>query len=51
VLFVPLRTVEIPSAGALRWRLRYRFAGKAKMLSLGTYPDVKLTEARDLRGS
>jgi hypothetical protein len=28
-------TIEIPTAGALRWRLRYRFAGKAKMLSLG----------------
>jgi len=23
-------TVEIPTAGALHWRLRYRFAGKAK---------------------
>jgi integrase len=42
-------TIEVPTAGALRWRLRYRFAGKAKMLSLGTYPDVKLTEARDRR--
>jgi hypothetical protein len=36
-------TIEVPTAGALRWRLRYRFAGKAKMLSLGTYPDVKLS--------
>ncbi|HEY0232082.1 MAG TPA: Arm DNA-binding domain-containing protein, partial [Dokdonella sp.] len=25
-------TVEIPTAGAPRWRLRYRFDGKAKML-------------------
>jgi len=41
--------VEVPPAGALRWRFRYRFAGKAKMLGLGTYPDVKLSEARDLR--
>lgn len=42
-------TVEIPTAGALRWRLRYRFAGKAKMLCLGRYPDLKLTDTRDLR--
>jgi len=42
-------TIEVPTAGALRWRLRYRFAGKAKMLSLGTYPDVKLPQARDRR--
>jgi len=41
--------VEVPPSGALRWRFRYRFAGKAKMLSLGTYPGVKLSEARDLR--
>lgn len=41
--------VEVPPSGALRWRFRYRFDGKAKMLSFGTYPDVRLSEARDLR--
>ncbi len=41
--------VEVPPSGALRWRFRYRFDGKAKMLSFGTYPDVRLGEARDLR--
>lgn len=38
--------VEVPVSGALRWRYRYRFAGKAKMLSLGTYPSVSLAQAR-----
>lgn len=31
------------------WRFRYRFDGKEKMLSLGTYPDVSLKEAREKR--
>lgn len=39
-------SLEVPSKGNKRWRLRYRFEGKAKMLSLGLYPDVSLAEAR-----
>ncbi|MFV8799748.1 tyrosine-type recombinase/integrase [Yersinia enterocolitica] len=35
--------------GSKGWRFRYRFAGKPKMLSLGTYPAVSLTEARRKR--
>lgn len=31
------------------WRLRYRFDGKEKMLSLGTYPAVTLKDARQKR--
>ena len=31
------------------WRYRYRFAGKAKTLSLGTYPEVSLKMAREAR--
>lgn len=38
--------VEVPVNGAPRWRFRYRFDGKAKMLSLGTYPSVSLAQAR-----
>ena len=38
--------VEVPPQGAMRWRYRYRFEGKAKMLSLGTYPSVTLAQAR-----
>jgi integrase len=37
-----------PNAGKW-WRFRYRFDGKAKMLSLGIYPDVSLKDARDRR--
>jgi integrase len=41
--------VEVPTTGALRWRYRYRFAGKPQMLSLGTYPAVSLAQARQAR--
>lgn len=41
--------VEVPISGALRWRFRYRFEGKPKMLSLGTYPSVSLAQARQRR--
>lgn len=35
--------------GGRWWRFRYRFNGKEKMLSLGTYPDVSLQKAWELR--
>ncbi len=35
--------------GSKWWRFRYRFQGAEKMLSLGIYPDVPLSEARDRR--
>jgi integrase len=38
--------VEISPAGGKLWRYKYRFAKKEKLLSLGTYPDVGLAEAR-----
>ncbi len=31
------------------WWFRYRFAGKERTYSLGTYPEVSLKEARDGR--
>lgn len=31
------------------WRLKYRFGGKEKLLALGTYPELSLFEARNLR--
>lgn len=34
-----------PTGGKL-WRLKYRFDGKEKLLSLGAYPDVSLKDAR-----
>lgn len=35
--------------GGRWWRFRYGFAGKEKLLSLGTYPDVSLKAAREAR--
>ncbi|MFM0638531.1 integrase arm-type DNA-binding domain-containing protein [Paraburkholderia metrosideri] len=41
--------LEISTTGGKWWRLKYRFGGKEKRLSLGVYPDVGLKEARDRR--
>lgn len=35
--------------GSKCWRFKYRFAGKEKLLALGTYPEVSLSDARDKR--
>lgn len=35
--------------GSKLWQMAYRFAGKAKVLSFGPYPDVSLIEAREQR--
>jgi integrase len=39
----------VTSAGGKWWRLKYRFAGKEKLMSLGVYPEVGLKEARERR--
>lgn len=36
--------------GSRYWRLKYRYAGKEKLLSIGTYPDISLADARTKRG-
>jgi integrase len=41
--------LEVSPAGGKWWRLKYRFEGKEKRLSLGVYPYVGLKEARDRR--
>ncbi len=41
--------LEVSPAGGKWWRLKYRFAGKEKRLSLGVYPDVGLKDARERR--
>jgi integrase len=41
--------VEVATSGSKLWRLRYRFAGKARNLSFGRYPEVSLKEARQRR--
>ncbi|MFZ2776955.1 MAG: integrase arm-type DNA-binding domain-containing protein [Candidatus Rickettsiella isopodorum] len=35
--------------GSKLWKLKYRFAGFEKKLSLGAYPEVSLAAARDVR--
>lgn len=37
--------------GGKWWRFRYRFDGKEKSISLGTYPEVSLSEARERRAA
>lgn len=39
----------VTAKGAKWWRLKYRFGGKEKLLSLGTYPEVTLKMARERR--
>ncbi len=39
----------VSAKGGKWWRYRYRFQGKEKQLSLGTYPNISITEARVLR--
>ena len=41
--------LEVSPAGGKWWRLKYRFGGKEKRLSLGIYPDVALKDARGRR--
>ena len=41
--------LEVAPRGGRWWRLKYRFDGKEKRLSLGVYPDVGLKLARDRR--
>ncbi len=40
--------VVTPSGGKW-WRFKYRFAGKSKTISFGTYPEISLAQARERR--
>lgn len=41
-------TFTLSKAGVAAWVLRYRLAGKQRELTLGRYPDMTLTKAREL---
>ena len=41
--------MRIQPSGASYWQYRYRFAEKERVLSLGPYPSVSLSEARERR--
>ena len=39
----------VTKRGTKLWRLKYKFDGKEKLLSLGAYPTISLAKARELR--
>jgi integrase len=39
----------VTEKGGKWWRFKYRFEGKEKLLSLGTYPEISLSDARRRR--
>ena len=41
--------LAVNPGGSLLWRLKYRMAGKEKLLALGSYPAISLQEARQAR--
>ncbi len=41
--------ILVSPTGGKWWRFKYRFGGKEKLLSLGTYPEVSLAQARERR--
>ena len=41
--------LQVTPNGGKWWRLKYRFGGKEKLLSLGTYPEISLSQARQRR--
>ena len=41
--------MEVRKNGSKWWRFKYRYGGKEKLLSMGTYPDTSLKLAREKR--
>lgn len=41
--------LQVTPSGGKWWRFKYRFEGKEKLLSFGTFPDVSLADAREKR--
>lgn len=37
----------VAPSGTKSWRVKYRFQGREKLLTLGTYPQLSLKEARE----
>ncbi len=40
-------TFTLSASGTAAWRLRYRHAGRPRVLTLGRYPDLSLADARE----
>lgn len=45
-LYLLLTPTDSAPSGAKRWRFKYRFGGRERLLALGTYPTVGLKAAR-----
>jgi len=41
--------LEVAPSGGKWWRFKFAFGGKEKLLSMGTFPDVSLKQARERR--
>ena len=41
--------LHVTEKGGKLWRFKYRFAGKYKLLALGSYPEISLLDARQSR--
>ena len=41
--------LEVSATGGKWWRVKYRYGGKEKRLSVGVYPAVSLREAQERR--
>ncbi|MGM0785617.1 MAG: tyrosine-type recombinase/integrase [Pseudomonadota bacterium] len=41
--------LEVRPTGSKYWRMKYRYAGKEKLLAIGTYPEISLAAAREAR--
>jgi integrase len=39
----------VTATGGKLWRFKYRYAGKGKLLSFGSYPEISLSDARQRR--
>ena len=44
-------SLQVPTTGSKRWHFRFYWHDKQLRISLGTYPDVSLKEARQRRGA
>jgi hypothetical protein len=41
--------LQVTANGGKWWRFKYRFDDKEKLISLGTYPEISLADARERR--
>ncbi|NBX85928.1 MAG: DUF4102 domain-containing protein [Proteobacteria bacterium] len=43
--------LEVAPSGGKWWRFKYMYVGKERRISLGTYPDISLADARERRNA